>query len=158
VSFVAQVRTRAEATPRRRLPRTHRGRPRRRRPRVHHRSPQGYHTRVGQRGRLLSGGQRQRIAIARAIIRDARILLLDEPTTSLDAEAGRRILAPLRRLMSGRTTILISHDLRTVTDAQQILYLDHGRITETGTHSQLLAHNDRYTRLYHLHQAADART
>jgi ABC-type multidrug transport system fused ATPase/permease subunit len=120
--------------------------------------PQGYHTRVGQRGRLLSGGQRQRIAIARAIIRDARILLLDEPTTSLDAEAGRRILAPLRRLTSGRTTILISHDLRTVTDAQQILYLDHGRITETGTHSQLLAHNDRYTRLYHLHQAADART
>ena len=120
--------------------------------------PQGYHTRVGQRGRLLSGGQRQRIAIARAIIRDARILLLDEPTTSLDAEAGRRILAPLRRLMSGRTTILISHDLRTVTDAQQILYLEHGRITETGTHSQLLAHNDRYTRLYHLHQAADART
>jgi ATP-binding cassette subfamily B protein len=120
--------------------------------------PQGYHTRVGQRGRLLSGGQRQRIAIARAMIRDAPILLLDEPTTSLDAEAGQRILAPLRRLMTGRTTILISHDLSTVTDAQQILYLDHGRITETGTHAQLLAHNDRYTHLYRLHQPADAGT
>ncbi|MEK6437742.1 ATP-binding cassette domain-containing protein [Pseudonocardia sp. T1-2H] len=97
--------------------------------------PQGYRTRVGQRGRLLSSGQRQRIAIARTMIRDAPVLLLDEPTTSLDAEAGRRILAPLRRLMNGRATILISHDLRTVADAEQILYLDHGRITETGTHT-----------------------
>jgi ATP-binding cassette subfamily B protein len=120
--------------------------------------PQGYCTRVGQRGRLLSGGQRQRIAIARAMIRDAPLLLLDEPTTSLDAEAGQRILAPLRRLMNGRTTILISHDLRTVADAEQILYLDHGRITETGTHTQLLARNDRYTHLYRLHQPADTGT
>ena len=100
--------------------------------------PQGYDTPVGHRGRLLSGGQRQRIAIARAMIRDAPILLLDEPTTSLDAEASERILAPIRRLMAGRTTIVISHDLLTVTDAQQILYLERGRITETGTHTELL--------------------
>ena len=113
--------------------------------------PEGYDTRVGQRGRLLSGGQRQRIAIARAMIRDAPILLLDEPTTSLDAEAGERILAPLRRLMTGRTTIIISHNLLTVTDADQILYIDHGRVTETGTHTELLTNNSHYAHLYRLH-------
>ncbi|MGH3989780.1 MAG: ABC transporter ATP-binding protein, partial [Pseudonocardiaceae bacterium] len=113
--------------------------------------PNGYDTRVGQRGRLLSGGQRQRIAIARAMIRDAPILLLDEPTTSLDAQATQRILTPLRRLITGRTTIIISHNLLTVTDADQILYLDHGHITETGTHTQLLTNNNDYAHLYHLH-------
>ncbi|MGH3918305.1 MAG: ABC transporter ATP-binding protein, partial [Pseudonocardiaceae bacterium] len=110
--------------------------------------PNGYDTRVGQRGRLLSGGQRQRIAIARAMIRDAPILLLDEPTTSLDAQATQRILTPLRRLITGRTTIIISHNLLTVTDADQILYLDHGHITETGTHTQLLTNNNDYAHLY----------
>ena len=118
--------------------------------------PEGYQTRVGQRGRLLSGGQRQRIAIARAMIRDAPILLLDEPTTSLDAEATQRILTPLRRLMTGRTTIIISHNLLTVTDADQIIYLEHGRITETGTHDQLLTNNDQYAHLYHLHHPTEA--
>ncbi|MGH3776801.1 MAG: ABC transporter ATP-binding protein [Pseudonocardiaceae bacterium] len=113
--------------------------------------PEGYDTRVGQRGRLLSGGQRQRVAIARAMVRDAPILLLDEPTTSLDAEASERILTPLRRLIAGRTTIIISHNLLTVTDADQILYLDHGRITETGTHTELLTNNNHYAHLYHLH-------
>ncbi|MGH3812295.1 MAG: ABC transporter ATP-binding protein, partial [Pseudonocardiaceae bacterium] len=113
--------------------------------------PEGYDTRVGQRGRLLSGGQRQRVAIARAMVRDAPILLLDEPTTSLDAEASQRILTPLRRLIAGRTTIIISHNLLTVTDADQILYLDHGRITETGTHAELLTNNNDYAHLYHLH-------
>ncbi|HEX6403672.1 MAG TPA: ABC transporter ATP-binding protein [Pseudonocardiaceae bacterium] len=112
--------------------------------------PEGYHTRVGQRGRLLSGGQRQRIAIARAMIRDAPVLILDEPTTGLDAKAGARLLAPLRRLMIGRTTIVISHHLTTVTEVDHIFYLDHGRITETGTHSQLLARNADYARLYRL--------
>jgi len=72
-------------------------------------SPNGYDTRVGQRGRLLSGGQRQRIAIARALIRDAPILILDEPTTGLDAETARRILTPMRRLMDGKAVITISH-------------------------------------------------
>jgi ATP-binding cassette, subfamily B, bacterial len=118
--------------------------------------PKGYDTPVGHRGRLLSGGQRQRIAVARAMIRDAPILLLDEPTTSLDAEATERILAPIRRLMAGRTTILISHDLLTVTDAQQILYLDHGRVTETGTHPELLALGGRYADLYRLHHPPHA--
>jgi ATP-binding cassette subfamily B protein len=117
--------------------------------------PDGYQTRVGQRGRLLSGGQRQRLAIARAMIRDAPILLLDEPTTSLDADAAQRILDPLRRLMSGRTTIIISHNLLTVTDADQIIYIEHGRITETGTHDQLLTKNNQYAHLYQLHHPAD---
>jgi ATP-binding cassette subfamily B protein len=115
--------------------------------------PSGYDTPVGHQGRLLSGGQRQRIAIARAMIRDAPILLLDEPTTSLDAEARERILGPMRALMAGRTTILISHDLLTVTDAQQILYLDGGRVTEAGTHTELLRRNGRYASLYRLHQS-----
>jgi ATP-binding cassette subfamily B protein len=118
--------------------------------------PEGYQTRVGQRGRLLSGGQRQRIAIARAMIRDAPILLLDEPTTGLDADAAQRILTPLRRLMTGRTTIIISHNLLTVADADQIIYLEHGRIIETGTHDQLLMNNDQYAHLYHLHHPTEA--
>lgn len=113
--------------------------------------PDGYRTRVGQRGRLLSGGQRQRIAIARAMIRDAPILLLDEPTTSLDAEASERILTPLRRLMAGRTTLIISHNMLTVTDADQIIYLDRGRVLDTGTHEQLLDRNPHYGHLYYLH-------
>jgi ATP-binding cassette subfamily B protein len=115
------------------------------------RLPESYDTRVGQRGRLLSGGQRQRIAIARAMIRNAPILLLDEPTTSLDADATRRILAPLRRLMAGRTTIVISHNLLTVRDAQQIIYLDRGSLTEIGTHHELLSNNNGYAHLYRLH-------
>jgi ATP-binding cassette, subfamily B, bacterial len=118
--------------------------------------PEGYDTRVGQRGRLLSGGQRQRIAIARAMVRDAPILLLDEPTTSLDADATQRILTPLRRLITGRTTIIISHNLLTVTDADQIIYIEHGRVTETGTHDQLLANNNQYAHLYQLHHPAEA--
>ena len=113
--------------------------------------PEGYDTRIGQRGRLLSGGQRQRLAIARAMIRDAPVLLLDEPTTGLDAASAQRILAPMRRLMTGRTTLIISHNLLTVTDADQILYLDRGRITGAGTHYDLLFSNPGYAQLYRLH-------
>jgi ABC-type multidrug transport system fused ATPase/permease subunit len=83
--------------------------------------PDGYDTEIGQRGRLLSGGQRQRIGIARAMVRDAPVLVLDEPTTGLDARTARNVLGPLRRLMAGRTTILITHDLRLAPRADRIV-------------------------------------
>lgn len=121
------------------------------------RLPDGYDTRVGQRGRLLSGGQRQRLAIARAMIRNAPVLLLDEPTTGLDAASTERVLVPMRRLMEGRTTLVISHNLLTVTDADQILYMERGRITAAGTHTRLLTTSPGYAQLYRLHHGAEPR-
>lgn len=118
--------------------------------------PDGYDTQIGQRGRLLSGGQRQRLALARAMIRDAPVLLLDEPTTGLDAGSADRILAPMRRLMTGRTTLVISHNLLTVTDADQIVFLAGGQISGVGTHDELLATTPGYAQLYRLHQQRDA--
>ncbi|MEU2333509.1 ABC transporter ATP-binding protein [Streptomyces sp. NPDC013172] len=112
------------------------------------RLPDGYDTRVDPNSARLSGGQLQRLAIARAILRDAPVLVLDEPTTGLDAMAARRVVKPLRRLMTGRTTIMITHDLNLAPDADRILVVDGGRIVETGRHDELLARGGAYSRLH----------
>jgi ATP-binding cassette subfamily B protein len=112
--------------------------------------PKGYDTLVGERGVLLSHGQRQRIAIARAAIRKAPILILDEPTTGLDRRSERAVLDALDNLYVGRTTFFISHDLRHAAKAAVILLLDHGAIVERGTHEELLLLNARYAALWRL--------
>jgi len=109
--------------------------------------PQGYDTHLGEKGTRLSGGQRQRIAIARALLKDPPILLLDEATSSLDAESERYVQEALERLMEHRTTLVIAHRLATILKADRIVVLDHGRIVDIGTHSQLLESNELYARL-----------
>jgi ABC-type multidrug transport system fused ATPase/permease subunit len=110
--------------------------------------PQGYDTVVGERGVKLSGGQRQRVSIARAILADPRILILDEATSSLDSESEQMIQDGLRRLRSGRTTFGIAHRLSTIRSADQILVVEAGQIIERGTHAELLALDGRYRQLY----------
>lgn len=120
--------------------------------------PQGYETLVGERGRRLSGGQAQRIAIARALLCDAPVLVLDEPTASLDAASTERVLAPLNRLMSGRATLVISHNLSAARHADHVLVLDGGRVVERGRHADLLAADGAYASLWRLaghHDGAD---
>ncbi|HKX07173.1 MAG TPA: lipid A export permease/ATP-binding protein MsbA [Stellaceae bacterium] len=118
--------------------------------------PQGYDTMVGEQGVKLSGGQRQRVAIARAMLKNAPILLLDEATSALDTESERQVQAALKLLMRGRTTLVIAHRLSTVVDADLIYVIDAGRVVESGTHAELLAHGGAYQRLYAL-QFADER-
>jgi ATP-binding cassette, subfamily B, bacterial MsbA len=110
--------------------------------------PEGYATEVGERGYRLSGGQRQRIAIARAIVRDPRILILDEATSALDRHSEALIESALDRLLPGRTTVIIAHRLSTIRRASTILYIEGGRVVEAGSHDALLARNGAYARLH----------
>jgi subfamily B ATP-binding cassette protein MsbA len=110
--------------------------------------PLGYRTPVGERGVRLSGGQRQRISIARAVLRDPRILILDEATSALDSHSERLIEAALDRLLPGRTTLIIAHRLSTIRRANKILYIDAGRVVEFGTHDDLLAQGGAYANLH----------
>jgi subfamily B ATP-binding cassette protein MsbA len=112
------------------------------------RMPKGYDSLVGERGLTLSGGQRQRIGIARAIIRNAPILILDEPTAALDTESEKLVIDALERLMKGRTVITIAHRLSTIRDAHKILVLKDGMVAEEGTHDELVAHGGFYAELY----------
>jgi subfamily B ATP-binding cassette protein MsbA len=114
------------------------------------RMPEGIHTRIGQSGNMLSGGQRQRIAIARAILKNAPILVLDEATSALDTESERLIQQALQRLMRDRTTLVIAHRLSTVEDADQIAVMDQGRIVERGTHPALMALGGHYAALHRM--------
>ena len=114
--------------------------------------PLGYDTIVGERGIKLSVGQKQRIAIARAILRDPKILILDEPTSALDSETERKVTGALEKLMKGRTTFIIAHRLSTVRKADRILVLEKGKIVEEGTHDQLMQiENGNYRHRYELH-------
>ncbi len=118
--------------------------------------PKGYYTRVGTGGSRLSGGERQRITLARAFLKDAPILLLDEATSALDSESESLVQAALRRLMAGRTTLVIAHRLSTVRDADRIVVLEAGCVIETGRHDELIAQGGVYARLHRLQLSDDA--
>ncbi|MBT6121815.1 MAG: ATP-binding cassette domain-containing protein, partial [Candidatus Puniceispirillum sp.] len=117
--------------------------------------PDGYQTQVGAMGNRLSGGQRQRISIARAMLKDAPILLLDEATAALDAASEKQVQTALERLQKGRTTLVVAHRLATVRNADMILVMEDGGITETGTHDDLIAKDGLYARLCKLQFFAD---
>lgn len=112
--------------------------------------PEGYKTVVGERGVTLSGGQKQRLAITRAILKDPRIVIFDEATSSLDTKSERLVKESMNQLMCGRTTLIVSHRLSTVADADRIMVLEHGKIAEEGTHQSLMKRNGLYRHLYEL--------
>jgi subfamily B ATP-binding cassette protein MsbA len=114
------------------------------------RLPAGYDTVLGERGERLSGGERQRIAIARALLRDPPVLILDEATAALDAEAEREVQQAVARLMAGRTVLVIAHRLATIRRADRIVVLEAGRVVETGSHEALVAAGGLYGRLHEL--------
>ena len=114
------------------------------------RMPHGYDTVVGERGDTLSGGQRQRIGIARAVIRNSPIMILDEPTAALDTESERLVIEGLRQLMKGRTVIMIAHRLSTISEADKIVVLKDGVVAEEGSHSALLALGGVYAELHRI--------
>jgi ABC-type multidrug transport system fused ATPase/permease subunit len=119
--------------------------------------PEGYATMIGERGTKLSGGQKQRIALARALLADPRVLILDEATSNLDAESEASVQAALARLMRGRTTIIVAHRLSTVRDADRIVVIEGARVVEQGRHDELMARRGTYHRLVEHQLIADHR-
>ena len=117
--------------------------------------PDGYQTLVGEKGVTLSGGQKQRVTIARTLLKDPRILILDDAVSSVDTETEAHIHAALERLRQGRTTFIIAHRIQTVMQADKILVLDKGRIIQQGTHAELMAQEGIYRKIYNLQASVE---